>query len=65
MISDNLIKYWIKEGSLRTYKDRFLCEIGLCANQQLKIDNKLCFTINALIKIGKENYKQFTGEKEQ
>ena len=59
MISDKLIQCWIDEGDLKTPKSRFLCEISLCANQQIKVDNKLSFSINDLIKIGKINYNQF------
>ena len=62
MINDKLIQGWVNERDLRTYESRFLCEIGLCANEQLKKDNRLSFSINDLIKIGKRNYKQFVSE---
>lgn len=64
MISDKLIQCWIDEGDLRTLISRFLCEISLCANQQIKVDNELSFCINDLIEIGKRNYNQFALSKE-
>ncbi len=62
MISDKLIHGWMDEGDLKTKKNIFLCEISLCANQQMEEDSALCFTINDLVKIAGKVYSNYVFE---
>lgn len=65
MIKDSLVLSWEslilsleKMGFLKTERDIFLCEIGLCMNQQLKIDKNLRFVPNDVVKIADKNLLQ-------